>query len=476
MTYDMHPEDYYDLSDVFGVDKFFYKNSTVRIVGWETPVSLIYSDGKSVYIKFKKELLKYASSFEDTPIDCKPDSLFYDLSLKNHMEEAPLRQLAFALQQYKAQTNQFSTTQLFPKDVQIQLEKRYLYLPEEYLLSDDGANPLYDATCYWFPVDVDAVLISNKTENKPDKSSCVIVDFRGKRTFGNIGYDGNFYHFDLQTMSGNSKKPAADIFDVENGLKKIGPVSWNQSGFDSFYPNFLREYIVLRDNTCYDYSGKVLPDRTRHYKNIAFVNSIIRLLRKKNVLFSGRQPRLSIEYPQQFDTVNIDLVETVIFPYLRSFDALNETAAERFMEVKIILVKAGLSNQFESAFKTILDMNQSPVYGGSKKNICGKALIASLQKLQKKLLQSRFSALLNDEVECKRTLATMNGSKVIDYTVSETEFDQISNYRRLPKKTKELLCADGVEEGHIIIFHDGSGKSFFAVTTSTKAGLGINRV
>jgi len=71
----------YDLYDVFGRDKIFYKNSIVRVAGWETPVSLIYREGEEVKIRFKKEIEKYAEGFEDVPFEPHPMCFFFWLFL-----------------------------------------------------------------------------------------------------------------------------------------------------------------------------------------------------------------------------------------------------------------------------------------------------------------------------------------------------------------------------------------------------------
>ena len=464
----------YDLYDVFGRDKIFYKNSIVRVAGWETPVSLIYREGEEVKIRFKKEIEKYAEGFEDEPFEPHPmfnEPLFYDIMVKNYNDEQPIRCLNYAIQQYKKTNVDFTPVKLFPAELKEKLENEEL-MQVSYPL--DSERSLFDASCYWFPVDVDAILIDFKNRETIAKDEAVTVFADGRMMFGHVGYDKKFYRL------GSHKNPnGCEIYSFDNGITKIDTPQWlsNPHLLGMGY-QFLKEYVVTRDCLCYNYNGDFLENKTKHHKNVKLMNDLIRLLWKINAkdsfsFYDG--PYTNLMVPKEFSEFNIDDVERVVIPHLASKEILNNKALEHFIEVKRIIKNAGLENDFEHALRNIVDMNKSKIYGGSKRNICGIRLISNLRKLYKKVGSERLSGLLRNSVELKREVAQINGTSVIEYVVSASDYVLIRDERKVPKTLKKDAFWCSLEPETLIVFSCGSNENFCAVTTKTKSGLGLNR-
>lgn len=469
-------EEKYDLFDVFGRDKIFYKNSVVRVAGWETPVSLIYREGNEVKIRFKKEIEKYAEGFEDEPFEPHPmfnESVFYDIMVKDYDEEQPIRRLNYAIQQYKKMNKDFTPVKLFPNELAEKLESGE-WMQVEYLLNSD--NYLFDASCYWFPVDVDAILtgFKNRDAVAGDEAIIVFADGNVKMIFGHAGYDKKFYHFGPYQSSN-----ICEVYSFDNGITRLATPLWlsNPGWFGMGY-QFLREYVITRDCCCYSYSGKLLKDKTKHHKNVRFVNDLIRLLQKKRFEgycdFSGG-PSTKLTVPNAFLQFTIDDVERVIVPHLASKENINSKALEHFREVKKLIKSAELENDFEDAFRNIVELNKSRIYGGSKRNICGDRLLDNLHKLRKKVGSKRLSDLLRDAVELKKEVARINGTTVMEYAVSASDLALIRDERKVPKTLKEGDLWHSLEPQTLIVFYCGSGDRFCAVTTKTRSGLGLNQ-
>ena len=463
----------YDLYDVFGREKFFYKNSTVRVVGWETPVSLIYRDGNEVKIRFKKEIERYAVGFKDEPFKPHPmfdDSVFYDIMIKNYSDKQPIRCLNYAIKQYKIANKDFAPVKLFPAELKEKLENEEL-MQVAYPLESERS--MFDASCYWFPIDVDAILIDFKNKETVPKSKAATIFADGRMMFGDVGYDSKFYCLE----SYEEQK----VYSFDNGITKIDTPQWllNPRLFGMGY-NFLKEYVVTNDCDCYNYNGDFLENKTKHHKNVKLMNDLIRLLWKIDSRDGYRfnfydGPYTNLLVPREFLEFNIDDVERVVIPHLASKEIINNKALEHFIEVKKIIKKVGLENDFEHAFRNIIDLNKSKIYGGSKRNICGERLLSNLRKLHKKIGSERLSDLLQNPVELKKEVAQINGISAVEYIVSASDYALIRDERRVPKTLKKDVFWCSLEPETLVIFSCDTSERFCAVTTSTKSGLGINR-
>lgn len=470
----VHKSDTYDLYDVFGRDKIFYKNSIVRVVGWETTVSIIYREGNEVKIRFKKEIEKYAEGFEDESFEPHPmfnEPIFYDIMVKNYNKEQPIRCLNYAIQQYKKKNKNFAPVKLFPAELKEKLENEEL-MQISYPLESDLS--LFDASCYWFPVDVDAILIDFKNRETIAKDEAVTVFADGRMMFGHIGCDKKFYRL------GSNKNPSGcEVYSFDDGITKIDTPQWlsNPRLLGMGY-QFLKEYVVTNDNNCYNYNGDFLENKTRHHKNVKLMNDLIRLLWRINSkdcfsFYDG--PYTNLMAPKEFLEFNIDDVERVLIPHLSSKEIINKKALEHFIDVQKIIKKAGLDKNFESAFRNIVDMNKSKIFGGSKRNICSERLMANLQKLYKKVSSDELARLLQNTVELKKEVAMLNGTTVVEYVVSVSDYYLIKNERKVPKSLRKDIFWSSLEPETLIIFSCETNEKFCAVTTSTKSELGLNR-
>ena len=87
-----------------------------------------------------------------------------------------------------------------------------------------------------------------------------------------------------------------------------------------------------------------------------------------------------------------------------------------------------------------------------------------------------MARLLQNSVELKKEVAKLNGTSVIEYVVSALDYHLIKNERKVPKSLKKDVFWSTLEPETLIIFSCESDERFCAVTTSTKSGLGLNRV
>lgn len=465
-------EDTYTLYDVFGPGKIFYKGTTVRIAGWETPASIFYVQNEKLRIRFKKVLEPFWLSYQDAPFDGNPSYLFYDLELKDYNAKEPFRRMEYALARYKNTQADFSCAALTPEEVEERLSNEDLFVGPEYAFNHEiNYSEFYDTACYFFPVDVDAFITDFAKRNAFHSDQALLVSWNGRAMLGQIGYDGNFYNSDLFSKQG--EKPR--VYDIHAGVKEIQTPQWlSKTNFSVGYI-FLRNYIICPDNTCYAYSGEFLAAKTKHHSNVDLLNNVIRHLRKDQPKEYADKLGLQLVVPREFTEFDIKSVEAIVLPHLESKGALNKAAWERFLDVKAIIEKVGLSANFGCAFRNILELNKAKLYGGSKRNICGRELLDNLRRLNKKVGNEKMAALLENEVRLKMEVARVNKMQVVEMAVSEEAFSTIKADRKVPGELKKDPAWESLQAGTLVVFSCGTEERFCAVTTSTKAGLGLNR-
>ena len=408
----IHKEDTYSLNDVFYRDKIFYHNTIIPIQGWETNASLFYIRNNKLRIKFKKVLEPFYNAFQDLPFDGNPEFLFYDQQLEDYNSKEPLRRMEYAIEQFKATNDSFSIKALLPKEIKEMLSDNELFIGPEFSFENEiDYSQFYNTSCYFFPIDIDVFLtdFSNHKIHSFRYNEAMQVYWNGKVIRGHVGYDGNFYRTDV--FPGHNSK--AEVYSIKNGLKKISTPPWLSTDKLSFGYTFLKNYIVCPDNCCYSYQGEKLEDFTKHHKNVRLLNDLIRLLYKKPKKEYSDEPYLQLIVPRKFTCFDISVVENIVVPHLLTKGALNKVAFENFKNVKAIIEKVGLSEDFECAFRNILNLNKSKIYGGSTRNIfCGKQLSENLRRLNTKVGNNRMAFLLQNETELKTEIARINKKTV----------------------------------------------------------------
>jgi len=464
-------EEKYDMVDVFSREKYYYKNSTIRIVGWETPISIIYREGNDIKIRFKKEIEKYTDGFKDASFEETEEftnSVFDDIFAKNYYEEQPVRRLKYAINQYKKEQKNFEAVKLFPDDLKKLLSSSDL-LQSDFAFND--AHSTFDALNYWFPVSVDSILSDYSKQKAVGHDECMIISFQNQKKYGRIGYDGRFYHFDFNCISGG-----CDVYSFKSGMtlektpKYLDTLSLYGLGY-----RFLKDYVIDPDNNCYNYDGELNESKTRHHKNIRLMNDIIRLLYKPSSDYCSDRPSTKITVPNDFTKFDVYDVERIIVPHLQSKNVLNSTALKQFMRVKEIIVKTGLQDNFESALRSILSLNKSSIYGGSNRNICGEKLFKNLKELMKNIGTEKMAGLLQNCLELKKEVAQLCGAAIAEFEVSDSEYLLISVKNRIPQRLKNDDSWKLIKPGTLVIFSCGMYEKACAATTATKSGLGLRR-
>lgn len=470
----INKEDAYSLYDVFGRDEIFYKSTTVRKQGWETNASLFYIRDNKLRVRFKKVLEPFYSSYQDPPFVGDPNFLFYDMELIEYNSKEPIRRMEYAINQFKATSDSFSIKTLLPKEIEEKLSDTDAFIGPEFSFENEiSFSDFYNTSCFFFPVDIDVFLTDFLNRNSFCHDEAMLVYWNGNTIHGHVGYDGDFYRTDI--FLGHNDKP--QVYSIHNGVKEISAPQWLCDNDLSYGYTFLRNCIVRRDNNCFSYSGELLEANTKHHKNVKLLNDLIRLLYKNPKKGYSDEPYLQLVVPREFIRFDISIVENIVVPHLESKGALNNTAWEHFKNIKTIIEKVGLSADFERAFRNILDLNKSQIYGGSKRNICSEQLAENLRKLNKRIGNDKMAVLLEDEVQLKYEIAKMYKVNVVEISVPEEAFSTIKFERKVPKELKDNSKWTSLQAGAFVVFSNRiTNERFTAVITSTKSGLSLNRV
>ncbi len=401
---EVRKEERYSVYDVFGRNKICYENSMARIWGWETPVSIIYREEEMIKLRFKKTLEPYAEGFEAVPFEECPEKELC-ISAEHDDKKQTEKRFLFALENYKKSREGFECKPLTPKALEHFLKSGFELYEEEYLLSDDGSSPLYDAYCYWFAVDVDCILCSFHTGLSIDRQRAVLSFWNDNCCFGDVGYDGKFYKIEFFFEEGRKHQ----IYDVKDGLKEVSLPEWLQNYKASFGCRFLRGYIVTAANDCYDYEGNYLENASLHHKNVRFLNDMIKFLRKKEVeTLDFKVPHLEMTLPAELLRIDVEDIEHLLVPHLESKNALSRGALNRFLQVKAIIKKAGVQEDFIQVVRNILCLNCVADCGGSSRGLCSDKLLANLNKLLKSAGAHKTKALLLDYEALKAEVIRIN--------------------------------------------------------------------
>lgn len=403
---DIKKEDTYSLCDVFSRDKYFYKNSVVRVVGWETPVSVFYRDGHQIKMRFKSCIKIFSDRFTDSPYEGDPSDPLYDIHLEKYKSERHIRRLRYYIGKYKEAGVPFEATAVVPAYLKSIFVKEGYLMQEEFVLNEDmPVLPLFDSDCLWTPVDVDAILTDFSNRSVMCREDAMLVYWDGNIKFGKVGFDGKFY--DTGALMSLRKSPKA--YEFSEGINECKMPLWFAECKLRTTMCFLRDYIVAPDNTCYDYEGNEIPHKTRHHRNVAFMNDIIKLFYKDALPNHYIGVYLQATIPEELTRFELDDVERIVVPHLATKNMLYKKALDRFLELKAILKKAGFTSEFELPFRNILELNKVKKCGGSGRGMCSEKLLENLKKLHKRAGNKKMSSLLCDIDLLKKEVAGING-------------------------------------------------------------------
>lgn len=394
------------LCDALSRDRFFYKNSIVKVVGWETPVSVFYKEGRYVKMRFKKSLKFFEKDFSDTPYGSDPSCPLYYIQLEKYKSERYIRQIRYAVEEFKKSGFTFEATPLVPAELKRMFEREGYLHKEEFVLNDDSTMiSLFDADCLWCPVDVDAIITGYTNRDTMCSEDAMLVYWDGRVIHGKVGFDSRFYDTGTLLSLDNDSK----VYELTEGVRESEKPWWidNYKLRTTIY--FLRDYIVAPDNICYSYDGKELAYKTRHHKNVAFMNDLIRLLCKRKMRDRYIAVHLQATIPDELTRFELDDVERIIVPHLATQNALDERALKRFLALKTIIKKAGFKTEFQTQLRNILELNGHRECGGSGRGMCSEKLLANLNKLHKKAGNERMAVLLCDFDLLKKEVACING-------------------------------------------------------------------
>lgn len=464
----MDKNERYGLEDVYGRGKICYHASAKRIVGWETPVSILFSAGEKINIRFKKKLLEYEPAAE--PLVGR--SVFDNDRQLGEVRDGSHSQLRRCIAAYRETHPEFMALQLQPQELQEFLkEKRETLLPMVYTLNTD--SELFTSECYWFPVDVDGIIADFSNWRTIDQDEAVIASFSRPLQFGHVGFDKRFYAAVI-TEDGHQAWRVYTLSE-KRAMEETASPPWLKNGdFRSFRYSFRKHYVIDGFNNCYSYEGQWLPDKSQYYKNMALLDDVIRCLSKREAVVYGEGPYWNLQLSAEFQ-LTAETIEQSVIPYLSSKNVLNETAADAFRSIKAIIEKAGVENEFGQVFENILELNKHSIYGGSKRNFCGKALLRCLQSLSEQRPKNELACILKNGISLKKEVARLNGVTVKTYAVSEEDYILIREKKRIRRSIKTDPQWQQLTAGTLVVFNCESHEEFCAVITSTKNGSGIRR-
>ncbi|MBR2724469.1 MAG: hypothetical protein IKB72_03430, partial [Ruminococcus sp.] len=123
-------EETYGLYDVFGRSKIYYPNSTDRIWGWETPVSVIYRDRTKVKLRFKKCIKSYGEDFSEVSFEEAAKTEFF-INKNDYMKKQEVARLKYAVGKYKESREKFECNALTPRELEQILDQDDLLMERE---------------------------------------------------------------------------------------------------------------------------------------------------------------------------------------------------------------------------------------------------------------------------------------------------------------------------------------------------------
>lgn len=398
----------YNIEDVFGRDSFYYLNSTLRIIGWETPVSIIYIDGEAVRICYNKRLWDFSKDYTDVPYEGE-GTVFDKAFEEEYIKEKHIRKLVYALKRYKEAGVEFKPVKLFPDELKEKLQSdEYFTVEGASVFRNMFGKPL-NCHSLWLPVDVDAIITNDGSDQGNEAEIVFSHDILPQRIIGHVGYDGNFYEHNFYVLLDDNKN-YFNVYSLDSGLKEIECKHKIKSD-DVPGSSFLKSYVILPDGSCYDYDGEFCERETVHHKNVNLINKLIYKLGDFSKEIDRSHPYLTIKSTDMIYAFDIDFVEKLILPTLKSLNALSTKAYNDFIEIKKLIVYAGLSKDFGNAIQNVMELNKSKVFGGSGKGLASKRLIENLNVLKRRTAKRDFALLLNNVTGLKARIQKINKNK-----------------------------------------------------------------
>ncbi len=459
--------EYYTFEDVFEREKFFYLNSTIRIIGWETPISIIYVSGEKINICFKRELWDFAKDYVDPPFSEKNESSIFDTVFEEeYYRDKPARELKYALQKYKEAGYKFEANYIYPDALMKKLQNEEYFAVTGIDTFNDLLGKPHNCHAHWFPVDVDAIIIDeNSSLGHPPRSARADIVFPydniTQRLTGYVGFDGNFYL--LSSLAEKTQEQPLKAFSIKSGLKAIE--SKLKINHQDFYDvTFLKSHIIAYDGTCYDYEGNIRQQETIHQQNVNFINGIIYKLTDFSKQINFPKPPVELKVPDMLYTVDIDIFDTLVIPALQSINALDKKVHNDFLEIKKLIVYAGLNQNFTVAMQNIRELNETKVFGGSSRGLASKLLIKNLNILKDITSKEEFAALLNNGLEIKKRIAHINGSNIAEISVTGKEFSIIVEKQKISERIEQSDLWKSLHSQMLVIFTNSKNEQFCATT------------
>lgn len=361
----------YGALDVVDRAWLYYPDSTVRIVGWETPVSVIFARGKQVLLRLKRTIVTYADGADVG-------------------DETERRRCMTRFRQ----TGDTSRRALAAEELEALLSSDVCF-EEEYRLSEEAPYIRDTAQSVWFPVSADAVLFvySSIVTGEPLRTG-IVRAFDGSCAYTTLGFDGRLY------------------FERRDGIYVAAYAQYDQPQpwvtEKTYRPyrtlTLYREYAVVNGEHCYDYDGNYLEERSTHHRCCAELHRLYDKLRKRPTHERKRRVgvsvsdsvRMVVELPP-LKAVSRYLVADVLIPAMKA-ERIADLRKTATMETLIEMIEYAESDApFYEILERLMRMNRLRECGGTGRGICSRELMAHLRVFRKAIPKARFAALLNDE-------------------------------------------------------------------------------
>ena len=364
----------YGATEVLGRGAFYYPDATVRIVGWLSKVSVIYTREYAVCLRFRESFVSYAQGFEGASRTARFRAAVNAFCAEHPAE--PFRPLTAE---------------------ELAAVSAGEALSEEFVFSD---ATVYGAQSvpFFTPVRVDAVLSFRTAygEDAPTNEAAVYT-FDQRYVIGRLGFDGRLY-----THGANGVCVAeTESFDRPepwpSGVKTGGPLLSTYRGY------------VCIGTDCYDYDGQYLEAESVHHRCCKELSELYRKLRRVPMPYHPDRPHITVRLPQ-LRRVTRELIAEVLIPAMQAEHCIDSRKRLGVLRLIACIDRGGIRTDFYEVFQRLMRMNRDRLCGGAPRYVCSKRLAGYLNTLAEERTEQAYGDLLRDEDALREALRALHAA------------------------------------------------------------------
>jgi len=459
------PSERYTAGEVIPRDRFYYKDSTQRIAGWESDVSVIYAENGGIYIWFKRELEPYAEGYEDPPFEVEEGSVFSGWQQGCYRDEEPLRMWRFAIGQFYKEHPTAGVMPLDTASLDRVLSHPTMFSGKPFPFCERFFDEPVQADALWFPVTVADILVIDDSVVSYQGDSC-IVGFDRNVQEAVVGGDSYMYMTDTVTEEGrflNCWKRAPYTCAC-----RAAEVPWIGRTYPFERVWFMRDSVLLPDRRCVDYNGQILENRTRHYQNVDALYTMRRLLADPRSKPSAHTLSLRLGIPLQMDSFTPEDVDRTLVPYLQSAQMLDEVRYNEWTSLCKLFGTIGAGADFFPMLLSVIHVERYFIHEHCECHICSEPLMRALWRLVTRCSSREMTALLCDiprliwavagEMEYRRVVWSMNDRQRAELKAVRHASKYVSGDRRFSALSEHTLVLSVSSDGARILAKTVNGR------------------